>query len=277
MKREPKAERLQKIIAEAGISSRRKAEELIREGRVRVNRRVVTELGTKADPSSDTIEVDGKAIPRRSPKVYILLNKPKGFISSLSDPEGRPVVTELLRKSKARVFPVGRLDYDAEGVLLMTNDGELSNRLIHPGYKVPKKYLVKVRDVPARNALDRLEKGVYLEDGKTMPAKARLVSKTKENSWIELTVFEGRNRLVKRMCMAIGHPVMKLKRVEFAGLKLGSIERGGWRFLTEKEVEGLRGLSPQAPSRPPRPPRPPRKLRKAGSSKPASRNKRDGD
>ncbi|MBI5826283.1 MAG: rRNA pseudouridine synthase [Deltaproteobacteria bacterium] len=171
----------------------------------------------------------------------MLLNKPKGYISAVADPLKRPVVTDLL-KVRERVFPVGRLDYDAEGALILTNDGELSNRLIHPKFKVPKKYLVKVRDVPTDEDLQKLRKGVYLDDGRTLPADAKFVRKTQENSWIELTVTEGRNRLVKRMCMAIGHPVSKLKRMEFAGIKLGALEAGQWRFLTPKEVERLKGL-----------------------------------
>lgn len=176
------------------------------------------------------------------PRVYILLNKPKGFISALSDPEKRPVVTDLIKKVKARVYPVGRLDFDAEGVLLLTNDGELSNRLIHPSRLVPKTYLVKVRGVPTEKALEKLEKGVFLEDGKTMPAKARLARETKQkqNSWIELTVVEGRNHLVKRMCASVGHMVSKIKRVDFAGIKLGGLKPGEWRFLTERELDRLR-------------------------------------
>lgn len=235
-------QRIQKIIAAAGITSRRKAEELIQEGRVRVNGKAITELGAKADPAVDRIEVDGRNISRRQePLVYILLNKPKGYISALSDPAKRPVVTDLV-KVKVRVYPVGRLDYDAEGVLLLTNDGDLSNKLIHPNFKVPKTYLVKVSDVPTEASIKKLEKGVHLEDGKTLPAKARFVKKTDENSWIELTVTEGRNRLVKRMCQAIGHPVLKLKRVEFAGIRLGGLPTGGYRLLTQAEVERLKNL-----------------------------------
>lgn len=233
--------RLQKIIAEAGVTSRRKAEELMLEGRVRVNGRVVDELGAKADPLKDKIEVDGRNISHKGPPTYILLNKPKGYISSVSDPLKRPVVVDLI-KGGTRVFPVGRLDYDAEGVLLLTNDGDLANRLIHPKFDVPKKYLVKVKDVPTQEEIQKLEKGVYLEDGRTLPAKARFIRKTQENSWIELTVTEGRNRLVKRMCLAIGHPVAKLKRVEFAGIKLGSLNPGQYRLLTKKEVERLKTL-----------------------------------
>lgn len=236
------AERLQKIIASAGITSRRKAEELMLQGRVTVNGKTITELGARADPSKDKIAVDGKLLSVSGPRVYVLLNKPKGYISSISDPEKRPVVVDLLKKLKGRVYPVGRLDYDAEGVLLLTNDGELSNRLIHPNFKVPKKYLVKVKDVPSKEDLEKLEKGVWLDDGRTMPAKARLVRETRENSWIELTVYEGRNRLVKRMCQAVGHPVAKLQRVEFAGIRLGAMKTGEWRFLTHAEVERLKSL-----------------------------------
>lgn len=213
------------------------------QGRVTVNGKTITELGARADPSKDKIAVDGKLISVSGPRVYVLLNKPKGYISSISDPEKRPVVVDLLKKLKGRVYPVGRLDYDAEGVLLLTNDGELSNRLIHPNFKVPKKYLVKVKDVPSKEDIERLEKGVWLDDGRTMPAKARFVRQTRENSWIELTVYEGRNRLVKRMCQAVGHPVAKLQRVEFAGIRLGAMKTGEWRFLTHAEVERLKALN----------------------------------
>ncbi|HEY4708232.1 MAG TPA: pseudouridine synthase [Thermodesulfobacteriota bacterium] len=230
------------MIATAGITSRRKAEELILEGRVTVNGKTISELGAKADPSSDSIAVDGKRISVKGPKVYLLLYKPKGYISSVSDEHNRPVVTQLVSKVKARVYPVGRLDYDAEGVLLLTNDGDLSNRLIHPTFQAPKTYLVKVKGVPPKEKLEKLEKGVSLEDGRTLPAKAKFIRPTEENSWIELTVFEGRNHLVKRMCMAVGHPVQKIKRVDFAGIKLGKLKPGEFRHLTEKELEALKGL-----------------------------------
>jgi pseudouridine synthase len=216
---------------------------MILEGRVRVNRKTISILGTKVDPETDRIEVDGRTISLKGPGVYILLNKPRGCISALSDPLGRPVITDLVKKVKRKIFPVGRLDYDCEGTLVLTNDGELTNRLIHPRFSVPKKYLVKVKDVPDEKDLARLERGVYLEDGRTLPAKARLVRTTRENSWIELTVTEGRNRLVKRMCQAVGHPVAKLKRVEFAGVKLGRLKPGQFRYLTDKEVERLKGLA----------------------------------
>lgn len=210
---------------------------------------MVDQLGVKVDPDKDVIEVDGRNISSKGPRIYILLNKPKGYISSVTDPLKRPVVTDLIGQVPSRVFPVGRLDYDAEGVLLLTNDGEFSNRLIHPKFDVPKKYLVKVKDVPEKSDIEKLEKGVYLEDGKTRPAKARFIRKTQENSWIELTVFEGRNRLVKRMCLAVGHPVAKLKRIEFAGIKLGSLKPGEYRLLTRKEIEALRGLGKKEPKK----------------------------
>ena len=218
------------------------AETMIVDGRVRVNGKVVVDLGTRADVLNDSIAVDGKLINQETTRkrVYILLNKPKGFISGLSDTAKRPVVVDLLRRLKTRVYPIGRLDYDAEGVLLLTNDGELANKLIHPRYAIPKKYLVKVKGHPKERTLRRLELGVTLEDGKTLPAKVRFVRQTTENSWIEITVTEGRNRLVKRMCQRVGHPVTKLKRIRFAGVGLGVLKSGEWCHLTEKEVDKLR-------------------------------------
>jgi 23S rRNA pseudouridine2605 synthase len=215
------------------------------EGRVRVNGRTVTELGTKADPDVDSIDLDGKPLRSARHKVYILMNKPRGIICAASDPEGKPVVTDLvtgLEKTGIRLFPVGRLDFDSEGALILTNDGELTNKLIHPRYGVQKKYLVKVRDVPDENDIEKLRRGVSLEDGRTLPALARLVCKTKENSWVEVVVTEGRNRLVKRMCEAIGHPVSKLKRTSFAGMGVKGLKPGAYRSLTEKEVWKLQHM-----------------------------------
>ena len=235
------------MIAAAGVTSRRKAEELIVEGRVTVNGKTVTRLGTKVDPFSDRIEVDDNVISGKGArkKTYILLNKPKGVISALIDPEGRPVVTDLLKRIKGRVYPVGRLDYDAEGALLLTNDGDLANKLIHPRYSVSKRYHVKVRGVPDEKKLHRLATGVSLEDGRTLPAKSRLINKTNvgENSWIELTVTEGRNRLVKRMCQKVGHPVQKLKRISFAGIGVKGLKLGEFRFLTPAEIQRLKELA----------------------------------
>jgi pseudouridine synthase len=218
---------------------------MIQEGRVKVGGKVVCLLGTKADPLKDRIEVDGKPLHASGPKKYILLYKPKNVISSVSDPEGRPVVCDLVKKAvKGRLYPVGRLDYDAEGVLILTNDGEITTKLIHPKYGVKKKYLVKVKGIPSAAALSKIRNGISLDDGLTAPARARFVRSTQQkNSWIEITVTEGRNRLIKRMCMAIGHPVAKLKRVEFAGLNLKGLKGAEFRALTEKEIAWLKTLT----------------------------------
>lgn len=214
-----------------------------------MNGETVTRLGVTIEPDSDRVAVDGVPLPRKVSKVYILLNKPVGFITALSDPAGRPVVADLVKRYNKRLFPVGRLDFDAEGALILTNDGELTDQLIHPRYKVPKRYHAKVKGAPDPKDIKRLEKGVYLEDGKTLPATVRFIKGLKENSWIELTVFEGRNRLIKRMCLAVGHQVQKLKRVEFAGIGIGSMKPGEHRFLTKSEIERLKGWDMESDSK----------------------------
>ncbi len=207
---------------------------------------VTAVLGQKADPSLDEIVVDGTPLAApRGRKAYYLLYKPKGVISSLHDPEGRPVVTDLVRTGR-RIFPIGRLDYDAEGVIILTDDGELANRLMHPRYSVEKKYLVKVRNHPSEKTLGKLRSGVHIEGGRTSPAKVRFIRKTDSNAWLEIRVREGRNRLIKKMCMAVGHPVTKLKRVEFAGLGLGGLVPGAYRKLTEHEVARLERVGRKA-------------------------------
>ncbi len=232
--------RLQKVLAERGVASRRGAEELIREGRVRVNGAVITELGYKVDPERDRIEVDGKRIPPPPPKVYYLLYKPYGVITSLSDPRGRPTVRDLLRRVKLRIFPVGRLDWDAEGLLLLTNDGELAARLLHPRYQVPRVYLVKVRGLLEKGEVERLRGGIPLEDGPSPSMKVTLVRRTKSNTWLKVTLHEGRNRIVKRTFAAIGHPVMKLRRVAFGPLKIGGLRPGEYRALSSEEIKRLK-------------------------------------
>jgi len=234
--------RLQKILSEAGVASRRAGEDLILAGRVSVNGNVIKELGFKADPDNDQIKVDGKPIPRHLPRVYYLLYKPRGVITSLKDPQGRVTVKDLIPKVKTRVFPVGRLDYDAEGLLLLTNDGELAVKLAHSRYRVPRTYLVKVRGVLDLREMGDLEKGVILEDGISPNMKVTPLKRLKRNSWLKVTLWEGRNRVIKRTFAAIGHPVLRLKRVRFASLSLEGMRPGDYRPLSPEEVERLREL-----------------------------------
>jgi len=236
-------ERLQKIIAAAGIASRRKAEELITSGRVQVNGQVVTELGSRADPETDHIRVNGKLLHGAQRHVYLLLNKPKGYVTTTSDPEKRPTVMDLIRSVKGRVYPVGRLDYASEGLLLLTNDGELAHRLMKAASHVPKTYVVKVAGSPNEDAIAKLRAGVSIAagDGKhvrTGPAVVRVV-KEAANPWYEITLIEGRNRQIRRMFEVVGHHVEKIKRVRYGPLTL-DVPPGEFRQLTVKEVERLK-------------------------------------
>ncbi|WP_286886113.1 pseudouridine synthase, partial [Aneurinibacillus sp. UBA3580] len=233
-------ERLQKIMAQAGVASRRKCEEFILAGRVKVNGIVVRELGFKADPLNDEIEVDGKIIARERP-VYFLLNKPIGYITSVTDPQGRKTVLDLMNRVQERIYPVGRLDYDTSGLLLLTNDGEFANHIMHPRHELDKVYEAVVKGRMEERALARLRQGVMLEDGMTAPAEAvRLRYQEKEGtSVIQLTIHEGRNRQVRRMCEAVGHPVVKLKRIRLAFLTLDGVPEGKYRPLTGEEVARL--------------------------------------
>jgi 23S rRNA pseudouridine2605 synthase len=245
-------ERLQKILAQAGIASRRKCEDLIAAGKVEVNGEVVTTLGTKADPDQDIITVNGKPI-RNEKKVYIVMNKPKGVITSASDPEGRKVVSDYLRDVKERVYPVGRLDYDTEGLIILTNDGEFANLLTHPKHHVPKTYMATVKGVPHGSDLDKLKAGIMLDDGMTSPAEVEYkdIDTAKNEATISITIYEGRNRQVRRMFEAVSHPVIKLKRIAFGELMLHNLKRGLFRHLTKKEVEELIKLatSPKPPKK----------------------------
>ncbi|EKN69651.1 pseudouridine synthase [Neobacillus bataviensis LMG 21833] len=236
-------ERLQKVIARAGIASRRKSEELIKEGRVKVNGKVVTELGVKVSPS-DKVEVNEIQIEKEEP-VYFLLYKPRGVISSVSDDKGRKVVTDFFSHFKERIFPVGRLDYDTSGLLLLTNDGEFANLLMHPKNELDKVYVAKIKGIPLRENLRKLEKGIRLEDGKTAPAKVNLLSvdKKKQTAIVEITIHEGRNRQVRRMFEAIGNEVLKLKRERYGFLTLNGLKTGEARELTPHEVKQLRALA----------------------------------
>ncbi len=236
-------ERIQKIISAAGITSRRAAEQLILDGRVRVNGRVVTQLGTRADASKDHIKVDGKLINPRQPLSYIALNKPAGYVTTLSDPEGRPTVQDLLKGVKVRVYPVGRLDYNTEGLLLLTNDGDFAHLITHPRHEFPKTYRAKIKGVLEDNQIEQLEQGIYLDDGRTAPASLKKISKEEANSWIEITIHEGRKRQVRRMFDRVGHSVIKLKRVRIGNLTLGDLTEGSIRYLTQDEVQALKELA----------------------------------
>ncbi len=257
-------ERLQKIIAAAGVASRRKAEELIAAGLVSVNGKVVTELGTKADPEADSIKVNGKLIGGRERPVYLLLNKPKGFVTTVTDPEGRPTVLDLVRGLRTRVYPVGRLDYASEGLLLLTNDGELAQKLTHASSHVPKTYLVKISGKPTADEIEKLRGGISLRPDtsplrtyagasgeapvrrrsggvRTAPAQINLV-RDAANPWYEVSLIEGRNRQIRRMFEEIGHHVEKIKRVRYGPLQL-DVEPGKFRHLTTKEVAQLKAAA----------------------------------
>lgn len=238
-------ERLQKVMAHAGVASRRKSEELILKGHVKVNGKVVTELGTQVG-SSDKVEVDGIPIDREEP-VYFLLNKPRNMISAVSDDKDRQVVTDLFPQVEQRIYPVGRLDYDTTGALILTNDGELSQMLMHPKFHIDKTYVAKVEGLINNRSLSKLEKGIVLEGRKTAPAKVKLLSadKIKNVSMVELTIHEGRNQQVKNMFKAVGHPVQKLKRETYGTLNLAGLRPGEWRELKSFEINQLRNLVKQ--------------------------------
>lgn len=236
-----KVERLQKYLAASGVASRRKAEELIRQGRVTVNgKRAV--LGTKVQPGKDVIRVDGKEV-RKEEKVYILLYKPRGVITTCFDPQGRPTVRDLFPGIPASVHPVGRLDYDTEGLLLLTNDGKLTYLLTHPRHEVSKTYQVLVAGKPTWGDIKQLEQGVLLEDGRTAPAKVRVLGYHGRGTLLEMTIHEGRKRQIRRMCATLGYPVLKLKRTQIGFLTLGRLQPGGYRYLTPVEVRKLRRLA----------------------------------
>jgi 23S rRNA pseudouridine2605 synthase len=241
-------ERLQKILAHAGVSSRREAEQWIREGRVAVNGTVVRQLGAHADPVKDSIKVDGKRIKTAHASLYFALHKPPGVVTTLDDPQGRPDLRQFLRRfgETTRVYPVGRLDFNSSGLLLLTNDGELAQRLMHPRFGVNKVYHVKLSSCPTPDELARLRKGIRLEDGVTAPARVRILQKLRKNAWVEIAVHEGRKREVRRMFLALGYFVEKLVRVRIGTVLLGQLAPGALRPLNGNEVRELKravGLS----------------------------------
>jgi 23S rRNA pseudouridine2605 synthase len=237
--------RLNKILAQTGLTSRRGADRLIADGRVAVNGRVVREAGTLADPARDRITVDGQPLPSAEPRRYVLLHKPPGYLSARRDPGGRRVVTDLVPDG-ARLYPVGRLDADAEGLLLLTNDGALTHRLLHPRYALPRVYEVEVEGCVTPGALARWRAGVVLDDGPARPRAVRLLRGGRRSSRLRLTFTEGRKHEVKRYCQALGHPVRRLRRIAFGPLRLGDLPPGASRPLAAAEIRRLRAAVARA-------------------------------
>lgn len=234
-------QRLQKLLAAAGVASRREAEELIRAGRVAVDGQVVTELWTKADPDTVTVSVDGRRVALHPDKVYVLLNKPRGYTSTTQDPHAKRVIVDLVKDIDAALYPVGRLDVDTEGLLILTNDGDFTYRITHPSHQVPKTYRADVRGLVAEQTAHHLATGVVLDDGITAPARVRLigVDTLREKSVVELTIHEGRKRQIRRMLDTVGHPVIRLTRTKLGNLTVGNLRPGEWRFLRPEEVDEL--------------------------------------
>lgn len=239
---EPEGTRLQKVLAAAGIASRRASEILIDEGRVEVNGKVVTEQGMRVDPERDTIRVDGSRIPPPRRHLYVLLNKPRGVVSTLEDPEGRPTLSDYLPRTKERLFHVGRLDTDTEGLIILTNDGDFAHKLAHPSYEIPKTYLAEVAGNVENRTIKRLEKGITLEDGPVRPDRVSLKTRGDGRSLLTITLHEGRNRIVRRMMDSVGHPVDRLARVAIGPVRLGSLKVGTTRELTREELGALLDL-----------------------------------
>jgi len=223
-------------MAQAGIASRRKCEEYIKKGRVTVDGKVVTELGSKVDPKNSAITFDGRPLVQEE-IVYILLNKPTGYVTTLSDPQGRPIVTDLLHGIRQRVFPVGRLDFDTEGALILTNDGSLSQFIQHPRHEVNKTYVAIVKGIPSLDKISQLEKGIVIDGQKTWPARVKIKGQKKTESTLELIIHEGKKRQVRKMLAAVGHPVKSLRRTAYGNLNLGRLEPGKYRFLTKKDLK----------------------------------------
>ncbi|MFH1944215.1 MAG: pseudouridine synthase [Acidobacteriota bacterium] len=232
--------RLNKYLSQSGVTSRRDADRLIEKGDVRVNGEVVRTLGTKIDESKDRVEVKGKAVKPEDDSVSIVLYKPPGYLVTLKDPQQRPTVMGLIRTLKRRVFPVGRLDFDSEGLLLFTDDGELAHRLMHPRYQIQKEYRVEVTGFPEKEALDRLKTGIVLDGKKTAPAEVRLLRQEDRHSFLQIVIHEGRKREVRRMMEAVGHDVLSLKRTRFGSIRLGNLKPGEWRRLEPHEIASLK-------------------------------------
>ena len=232
--------RLQKFLASCGVASRRNAEKMILDGRIAVNGTVVKELGTQVNELSDIVLVDGKQVHPEEEKHYIAYNKPVGEVTTVYDPEGRPTVLDRFRDYPFRLFPVGRLDYDSEGLILLTNDGDLMNRLLHPSFEIPKSYLTRVSNSVTEEEIRKLRKGVIIDGRITSPAEVRIIRYDTFSTELLITIHEGRNRQVRKMIDTIGHQVVRLKRVRFGPVQLGDLPSGMWRKLTDEEISKLR-------------------------------------
>lgn len=234
--------RLQKYMALSGVASRRKSEEMIKNGLVKVNNITITELGTIIDPDNDKVMVNDKMIKIESKKVYIMLNKPVGYVSTLRDEKDRRIVTDLIEGVPERIYPIGRLDADTTGLILLSNDGDLAFKLTHPSKKIPKKYIAIVEGTPNKKELEQIRNGILIDGRKTAPANVKVSKKFDEDSILEIEIHEGRNRQVKKMCQAINHPVKKLKRVSIGEIELGGLNIGNWRYLNDEELNYLKNL-----------------------------------
>ena len=232
-------QRLQKILAQAGICSRRKAEEYICAGRVAVDGKTITQLGLKFDPDHNRITFDGKPLPPSDKKTYVLLNKPKGYVTTLKDPQKRPIVSSLLKEIPTRLFPVGRLDIDTEGALLLTNDGDFAQQILHPSNEISRTYKATVAGYPSPDKIISLEKGIEIDGKMTWPAKVKVLGRTKDRSFVRIIIHEGRKRQVRKMFAAIGHPVLDLQRTAYGGLHLGKLQKGSYKILSEPDLKKI--------------------------------------
>ncbi|MGN9164120.1 pseudouridine synthase [Tissierellaceae bacterium HCP3S3_D8] len=234
--------RLQKYMAKCGVASRRKSEEIISKGLVKVNGKIVDELGVQIDPTKDVVEVDGKTIKLETNKIYIMVNKPVGYVTTLKDEKDRKVVTDLIEGVRERIYPVGRLDIDTTGLLILTNDGDLTFKLTHPSNEVFKRYIAIVEGVPTKYELDRFRNGLVIDGRKTSKANIKVAKRYDDESILDISIYEGRNRQVKKMCEKINHPVKKLKRISIGEIELGGLDIGNWRYLNQEEIDYLKLL-----------------------------------
>jgi len=229
-------------MAHCGVASRRKCEEMILEKRVKVNGEIITELGYKINPLKDIVMVDGKKIRHKEKKIYIIMNKPKGYVTTVSDEYNRRTVIDLLRDVKERVYPVGRLDYDTSGLLLLTNDGDLAYKLTHPRHEIPKTYIATIKGNPSEEELEKFRNGLEIDNYITSKAEIEVLRTINDRSLVKIKIYEGKNRQIRKMCEKIGHPVISLKRIAIGDLELGNLKKGCWRFLSNDEIEYLKKI-----------------------------------